>query len=67
MGTVITCAVRTAVGSYLGSLKTLEPKHLGAQLMQQAIAKAGIKDTDIDEIIIGDVLKNGISFYFELF
>ena len=56
MGTVITCAVRTAVGSYLGSLKTLEPKHLGAQLMQQAIAKAGIKDTDIDEIIIGDVL-----------
>ncbi len=56
MGTVITCAVRTAVGSYLGSLKTLEPKHLGAQLMQQTIAKAGIKDTDLDEIIIGDVL-----------
>lgn len=56
MGTVITCAVRTAVGSYLGSLKTLEPKYMGAQLMQQAIAKAGIKDTDLDEIIIGDVL-----------
>ncbi|MBN7774106.1 thiolase family protein [Clostridium aminobutyricum] len=53
---VITGAVRTAVGTYLGSLKTVPAYQLGAYVIEQAIKKGGIKNSDVDQVIMGDVL-----------
>jgi len=52
---VITGAARTAVGGYLGSLKTMEAQDLGAVALQAAMERSGITPRDVDEVIMGDV------------
>ncbi len=52
---VITSAVRTAVGAYLGSLKTVEAQDLGAAVLKEALRRSGVKAKDVDEVIMGDV------------
>ena len=52
---VITGAVRTAVGGYLGSLKTVEAQDLCAAVIREAARRGGISTDQIDEVIMGDV------------
>lgn len=52
---VITGAARSAVGGYLGSLKTVEAQDLGAAAIQAAAVRGGIFLEQVDEVIFGDV------------
>lgn len=48
-------AVRTAVGKYGGSLKSVPAHTLGALVIQEAIRRAGVNKEWIDEVILGEV------------
>jgi len=57
---VIAAAVRTPVGSYLGSLSTLKGPELGAIVIKEAVKRANIKPEDVSEVIMGCVLPAGM-------
>jgi acetyl-CoA C-acetyltransferase len=57
---VIASACRTPVGGYLGALSSLSALDLGALVINEAIARAGIKKEDVDEVILGNVLPAGL-------
>lgn len=56
---VIVAASRTPVGSFLGSLSTVPATKLGSTAIKAALAKAGIKGDEVDEVIMGQVLTAG--------
>jgi len=53
-------AVRTAIGSFGGTLKDTPAADLGAIVVKEAISRAGIDPGAIDEIIFGCVLTAGL-------
>ena len=53
---VITSAVRTAIGSFRGSLKDMQATDLGATVIKSVIKKSNLDFNDIDELIMGQVL-----------
>ncbi len=53
----VIAAVRTPMGSFGGSLKNLSATQLGAIAIKAAIEKAGIKSTDVDDVLMGCVLQ----------
>ena len=53
---VITSAVRTAIGTFRGSLKNMQGHELGSIVVKEAIKKSKLKSNDIDELIMGQVL-----------
>ncbi|MGM0852964.1 MAG: acetyl-CoA C-acetyltransferase [Bacillota bacterium] len=57
---VIVSAVRTAIGSFNGSLKDISAPELGAIVIKDALEKAGINASDVDEVIMGNVLQAGL-------
>lgn len=57
---VIVSAVRTAIGSFLGTLKNTPAPDLGAAAIKEALGKAGVKPEDVDEVIMGNVLQAGL-------
>jgi len=57
---VIVSAVRTPIGSFLGSLSSLTAPQLGAIVIKEAVKRAGIKPEMVDEVIMGCVLPAGI-------
>ncbi|MGB9860663.1 MAG: acetyl-CoA C-acetyltransferase, partial [Moorellaceae bacterium] len=60
MGEVfILSAVRTAIGSFGGSLKDVPASELGAIVVKEALARAGVQPADVDEVILGNVLQAG--------
>lgn len=56
---VIVSAVRTAVGSFGGSLKDITPAELGATVIQGALEKINLAPEKVDEVILGSVLQSG--------
>jgi len=52
---VIVSGVRTAVGSYGGSLKDVSAIDLGAMVVKEAVKRAGLKPEQVDEVVIGQV------------
>jgi acetyl-CoA C-acetyltransferase len=56
---VIVSAQRTPVGSFQGQLSTLAAPRLGAIAIKAALEKANIKNTEVDEVIMGQVLTAG--------
>lgn len=54
---VIASAVRTPVGCFNGSLKSVPAVQLGAIAAKAAIEKAGIKPEDVEEAYFGNVLQ----------
>ncbi|MDO8900677.1 MAG: acetyl-CoA C-acetyltransferase [Phenylobacterium sp.] len=56
---VIVAAARTPVGSFNGALASLPAHELGRVAISAAIAQAGLKPSDIDEVILGQVLQAG--------
>ncbi|MBV7275676.1 acetyl-CoA C-acetyltransferase [Clostridium sp. PL3] len=57
---VIASAVRTAVGSFGGSLKDISAVDLGALVIKEALNTSGIKPELVDEVIMGNVLQAGL-------
>jgi len=55
----ITSAVRTAVGSLGKTLKNISAEVLGSRVITEAINKSKIKNIEIDEVILGQVLTGG--------
>lgn len=55
---VITSAVRTPVGGYLGSLKTVPPEELGRIVLIETLKRSGIKAGQVEQVIMGDVLSH---------
>ena len=53
---VITSALRTAIGSFNGSLKSMQAHDLGSVVIKENIKKSKLKSNEIDEIIMGQVL-----------
>ena len=56
---VITSAVRTAVGSLGKSLKNVPADLLGSSVITGAIKKIDLKESEINEVIMGQVLTGG--------
>jgi len=56
---VITSAVRTAIGDLGGSLKNVPAYKLGSTAISNAIKKSNLKPSDVNEIIMGQVLTGG--------
>lgn len=56
---VIVSAARTAIGNYGGSLAGFSAVDLGVIAAKEAINRAGIKPTDVDETIVGNILSAG--------
>jgi acetyl-CoA C-acetyltransferase len=57
---VIVSAVRTPTGKFLGALKDLTAPQLGALVVREAVARAGIDPANVDECIMGNVIQAGI-------
>src|SRR5713226_8371992 len=57
---VIISAVRTPVGKFLGALKDFKATDLGALVVREAVARAGVKPEDVDEVIMGCVIQAGL-------
>jgi acetyl-CoA C-acetyltransferase len=58
-GTVITAARRTPVGSFMGALGSVPAHELGRTVILALLADAGIDASEIDEVILGQVLTAG--------
>ena len=56
---VILSAVRTPTGRFLGALKSLRATELGALVVREAVARAGIDAAAVDECILGHVIQAG--------
>ena len=57
---VVLCApVRTAIGTYGGALKALPATELGAAVIQAAMERAGLQGSDIDTVVMGEVVQAG--------
>ncbi|PYP01486.1 MAG: acetyl-CoA C-acyltransferase [Gemmatimonadetes bacterium] len=57
---VILSAVRTPIGKYLGGLAPLSAPKLGALVIREAVRRAGIEATLVEEVIMGNVLQGGV-------
>jgi acetyl-CoA C-acetyltransferase len=56
---VIVSAVRTPTGKFLGALKDFTAPELGALVVREAVARAGIDPASVDECIMGNVIQAG--------
>jgi acetyl-CoA C-acetyltransferase len=56
---VILSAARTPVGRYLGTLAAIPASKLGAIAIAEAVKRAGIDVTEVEEVIMGNVLQAG--------
>lgn len=57
---VILSAVRTPIGKFLGALAPVKATDLGALVVKEAVARAGIEPALVDEVIMGNVLSAGL-------
>ena len=56
---VILSAARTPIGRFQGSLSSLPATQLGAIAVKAAVERAGINPSDIEEVIMGNVVQAG--------
>ncbi len=57
---VIVSAVRTAIGSFNGSLASVSAVDLGATVIKAALTRANLDAERVDEVIMGNVLQAGL-------
>ena len=57
---VIVAALRTAVGSFGGSLAKIPAPELGATVIKGLLAQIGVKPERVSEVILGQVLTAGV-------
>jgi acetyl-CoA C-acetyltransferase len=56
---VIVSALRTPVGAFLGGLSPLQGHELGSIVIKALVEKTGLKDDEVSEVIMGQVLTAG--------
>jgi acetyl-CoA acyltransferase len=56
---VIVAAARTPVGRFRGSLADVRADHLGAHLIKELIARAGLSSAQVDDVVFGCVTQVG--------
>lgn len=57
---VIVNGARTAMGGFQGALSGVTAPELGATVIKEAVSRAGIAPTDVQEVIMGCVLPAGL-------
>jgi acetyl-CoA C-acetyltransferase len=57
---VIVGAVRAPTGKFLGNLASFTAPQLGAIVIKEVVRRSGIDPSDIDEVIMGNVVSAGI-------
>ena len=57
---VILSAVRTPIGKYGKALTGIKATDLGAMTVKEAVSRAGIQPTDVEECIMGNVISAGL-------
>ncbi len=57
---VILSAVRVPTGKFLGALKGFSAPQLGALVVKEAVARAGVPPEQVDEVIMGNVVSAGL-------
>jgi acetyl-CoA C-acetyltransferase len=57
---VIVSGARTPMGGFQGSLSSVPAVELGAIAIREAVARAGIEASDVEEVIMGCVLPAGL-------
>jgi acetyl-CoA C-acetyltransferase len=55
----ITSAIRTGVGSFSGSLSSLQAHDLGKVVIKDSLKKSSLESSEVDEVIFGQVLSAG--------
>ena len=53
---VVVSAVRTAIGTFGGSLKDIAPTELGAQVVREALKRANTEGKDVGHVVFGHVV-----------
>ncbi|HEX9614657.1 MAG TPA: thiolase family protein, partial [Bacteroidota bacterium] len=56
---VLVSACRTPIGSFMGGLSSFSAPRLGALVVEESIRRAGINKSDVQEVIMGNVLTAG--------
>ena len=56
---VIASAVRTAIGSFNGTLASVPAHVLGGTVIKEALSRASVKPEEVSEVIMGQVLAAG--------
>lgn len=56
----ILSAVRTPMGSFGGALSSVSATQLGATAIKEAVKRAGIQPSDVNEVYMGNVLQAGL-------
>ena len=57
---VIVAAARTPVGKFLGGLSSLSAPELGAAAIRAALERSGVPASDVQEVIMGNVIQGGV-------
>src|SRR5215470_2967511 len=52
-------AARTPIGKFLGALSPLKASDLGAVAIREAMSRAQVSGTDVDEVLMGHVVQGG--------
>lgn len=53
---VVVSAVRTAIGTYGGSLKDIAPTDMAAQVLRESLARIRVEGKDVDHVVFGHVV-----------
>lgn len=57
---VVLCApVRTAIGTYNGSLRNVPATELGAAAIKASLARAGLNGSEVNSVVVGQVVQAG--------
>lgn len=56
----IVAAARTPMGSFMGSLKDFSATQLGAVAIKEAVKRAGIEGTEVNDVLMGCVMQAGL-------
>ena len=56
----IVSAARTPIGAFLGSLKSFNATDLGGIVVREALRRAGLSGSDVNEVIMGNVVSAGV-------
>src|ERR1700738_2822253 len=57
---VVLSGVRTAIGTYGGSLKDKPPTELGAAVVREAIKRTAIDPKDVGHVVFGNVIHTDV-------